>query len=111
MGSNNLTYRVWGLPSNASASDSENILSAICDTDGQKTMPKVHSIGLDPYELGSNVPKVATVTFAHTPIPLRDGEEWTFPTQESEISIRIDTRFLGFTPLNAMENGEEPDVE
>jgi hypothetical protein len=109
------TYRVWGLPSDASAHDSEKILSSLLDKDGQKTKPTVQSLGLDPYKFGRSVPKVATVTFEQTPGVLSEGDLWNFSVDgaasRTKFHITIDTHFLGFTPLNSVKDDEDHKTE
>lgn len=106
--SSDRTYRVRGLPSNASIPESEKILSDLFDKDGQVTKPKIHSLGFDPSETESSATKIATATFGHAPIELEEGNDWDFPVDYDRNPIKIDTRFLGFTPLNC---DEDPKVE
>ena len=109
------TYRVQGLPPDASTHDSEKILSALLDTEGQKIKPTVHSLGLDPYKFGRSLPKVATVTFEQTPGVLSEGHEWSFSVDgaasRTKFHITIDTHFLGFTPLNSVKDDREHKTE
>lgn len=111
------TYRVQGLPSDASVRDCEQILRALFDKeDGRdRIKPKVHSLGLDPYESGRNALKVATATFAYTPDTLSGEGPWNLnfsgnttgdpPDDTETFPIKIDTDFLGFTPLNTIQDG------
>ncbi|KAH8721576.1 hypothetical protein GQ44DRAFT_623108 [Phaeosphaeriaceae sp. PMI808] len=118
-GERDRSYRVSGLPHDASFEDSVNILSALFDTDSHKTEPDVHSLGLDPYRFGRTVSKVATATFAQIPETLCEGNNWTFsvdsaayrPGSATKFPVTIDTHFLGFTPLNSVKDDEDHKID
>jgi hypothetical protein len=111
------TYRVWGLPPGVNVDDAEQILEEFFDSDGLSTEPEVHSLGLDPYNFGRNVERVATVTFANTPDALREGDHWRIRKRVSvkgaatRLALTIDTAFLGFTPLNSVKDDEDHKFE
>jgi len=116
---NDRTYCVQGLPTGISEEDTERILANYFNKDGEDTGPEVHSLGLDPYTFGRNVEMVATVTFANTPSMLRQGNEWIITLRGVEyqsatipkLSIVIDVKFEGFTPLNTVKDDENHKVE
>ncbi|KXJ84606.1 hypothetical protein Micbo1qcDRAFT_129391, partial [Microdochium bolleyi] len=111
------TYRVQGLPPDIDADEAEQILEEFFDSDGLSTKPKVHSLGLNPFSFGCNMTRVATVTFANTPETLRDGNRWGPNKRVSvkgittDIRLEIDTTFLGFTPLNLVENDGDHKID
>ncbi|KXJ85385.1 hypothetical protein Micbo1qcDRAFT_141600, partial [Microdochium bolleyi] len=111
------TYRVQGLPSGIDADDAEQLLEEFFDFDGLSTKPEVHSLGLDPFSFDCNVKKVATVTFAKTPEALRDGDHWCIRKRVAvkgttiKIVLTIDTTFLGFTPLNLVNDDVDHEID
>ena len=114
---NDRTYRVSGLPGGVSFEDSESILRDFFSTDGYVTEPIVHSLGLDPYAFGRHVDMVATVTFLPTPPTLLGKTNYHFKMRTTyqnvnvQLSLTIDTHFLGFTPLNAIKDDEAHKIE
>lgn len=114
---NDRTYRLWGLPAGVTIEESELILQNFFDSDGTKTEPTVHSLGLDPYTFGRNVEVVATVTFSQTPPALLDGNRWHLKKKVPyqgvmlKLSLSIDITFIGFTPLNDVKDDEDHKIE
>ncbi|KAL4883004.1 hypothetical protein BJY04DRAFT_216722 [Aspergillus karnatakaensis] len=108
-----LTFRAQGFPANYLAKDIENLLSEVLDQEECETFPTVFAVGLDPLSPGRDVHTVATLRFKQI---LRDlpqtvdqlqAGEWNFEVPKHGITISIDTRFLGFTPLNSVKGDEE----
>jgi hypothetical protein len=111
------TFRVWGLPAGVSADESEDILKYFFDLDGFSTEPTVHSLGLDPYKFGREVDFVGTATFSRIPPALLSGNHWritkttVYRNNSMRISLTIDTTFDAFTPLNAIKDNEDHQIE
>lgn len=114
---NDRTYRIWGLPAGITIEESELVLQNFFDSDGNITEPKVHSLGLDPYNFGRNVEVVTTVTFSRIPQDLVNGKNWYLMKQVPyngamvKLCLSIDTTFLGFTPLNDVKDNEDHKIE
>ncbi|KAL7970871.1 hypothetical protein HDV63DRAFT_372603 [Trichoderma sp. SZMC 28014] len=111
MATTKTTYRVQGLPSNASPSDIKGIISKALGGDGILQDPTIHSLASDPYKPPGTSMKVATVTFEHTPESLKKRNELTADVSWSGTMyhISVDSSFMGFTPLNDVE-GEYTDA-
>jgi hypothetical protein len=115
------TYRVQGIPGAYTKEDSRILLSAILPGESENPEPTIHSLGADPSSsLGNNRFQIATVTFRRDPIYFRDGRsEWLLPaTRLGSLSgkgmvssITVDSHFLGFTPLNSVEDGPGHNIE
>ncbi|PON19965.1 hypothetical protein TGAM01_v211171 [Trichoderma gamsii] len=106
MATTKTTYRVQGIPANASPDDIKTIISKALGEDGIKADPTIHSLGSNPYKPPNTSTKVATVTFAHTPENLdRRGELTADVPWDNKIHhISVDSSFQGFTPLNDTED-------
>lgn len=104
MGTAKTTYRVQGLPVDASPNDLKTIISQALGEDASILDPTIHSLASDPYRPpdSSTSTKVATVTFQHAPKALKDGDRLTADvTWDSKTHyITVDSSFGGFTPLN-----------
>ena len=103
------TYRVQGLPVTFTEEDCRRLLSSVLAGTNENPEPTIHSLSVDPYAAECSI---ATVTFNSDPAGLQDGrEEWTFAIPMSRISrhstalssITIDTHFMGFTPLDPIQ--------
>ncbi|KAH7317172.1 hypothetical protein B0I35DRAFT_268011 [Stachybotrys elegans] len=111
------TYRVSGLPPNVTFDQAKWILEAFFDSDGVATEPKVHSLGLDPFDFGRNVDMIATVTFSQTPAEFLEGDCWVrekvFTNEDDLVSLvlTIDTKFDGFTPINTVKDDEDHKID
>lgn len=114
---NHRNYRIWGLPAGITIEESELVIQNFFDSDGNITEPKVHSLGLDPYNFGRNVEVVATVTFSRMPRDLLNGNHWYLKKHVPyhgamlKLCLSIDTTFLGFTPLNDVKDDEDHKIE
>lgn len=99
------TYRVQGLPSNASPVDIKRMISKALGEDGIRHGPTIHSLASDPYKPPNTSVKVATVTFEHTPESLKRRDEMAVDVSWNDTTyhISVDSSFMGFTPLNDME--------
>ncbi|EHK23526.1 uncharacterized protein TRIVIDRAFT_64038 [Trichoderma virens Gv29-8] len=106
MAATQTTYRVQGIPANASFDDVKTIISKAFDKDGVKANPTIHSLASDPYSPVNNGTKVATVTFAQTPGNLKNRGEVTaiVPWGYESHRIFVDSSFQGFTSLNDAED-------
>jgi len=113
MAARDLAYRVSGLPRGVTPDDAASILDSFFDDNrGQKPRAKVHSLGLDPLSGASqdNI-TVATVSFGNrVPDQLRTATTYygtakiRFRQRFLELSLTIDSDFLGFTPLNLVDD-------
>ncbi len=126
MGNNNTiimshkTYRVQGIPAAYTKEGSRILLSSILEGDGENPGPTVHSLGIDPSSSADNTFQTATVTFKQDPKIFQDKkDDWVFPiTRSSSLhyratsySLKFDSHFLGFTPLNSVENDSAHKIE
>lgn len=102
MGTAKITYRVQGLPVDASTNDIKIIISQALGEDASSLDPTIHSLASDPYRPPNSSTKVATVTFKHAPKALKDGDRLTADvTWDSKTHyLTVDSSFGGFTPLN-----------
>ncbi|EHK43092.1 hypothetical protein TRIATDRAFT_33444 [Trichoderma atroviride IMI 206040] len=102
MGTTKTTYRVQGIPVDASPDDIKMIISQALGEDASRLDPTIHSLASDPYKPPNSSTNVATVTFKHTPKTLKDSDRLTADvTWDSKTHyITVDSSFGGFTPLN-----------
>lgn len=102
MATTKTTYRVQGLPANASHNDIKAIISKALGENELKLDPTIHSLGSDPYKLSNTNRKVATVTFNYTPANLKTRDKLTAKViwGGTKHYISVDSSFGGFTPLN-----------
>ena len=114
------TYRVQGIPGAYTKEDCRKLLSAILPGERDNPEPTIHSLAADPSSSLGNRFQIATVTFRRDPIYIQDGQsEWLLPvTQLRSLSgkvmvssITVDSHFLGFTPLNSVEDGSGHNIE
>ncbi|KAL6896361.1 hypothetical protein GGI43DRAFT_385900 [Trichoderma evansii] len=105
MAATKTTYRVQGIPTNASFDDIKIIISKALGEDVIKLGPTIHSLGSDPYRPPNTSMKVATVTFEHTPETLKKCDDLTADVtwHNKTHQISVDSSFGGFTPLNDTE--------
>lgn len=102
MATTKTTYRVQGIPANASSDDIKRIISEALGEDESRLGPTIHSLGSDPYRPPNTSMKVATVTFNHAPRKLEKRDELTADVEWNKKThhISVDSSFGGFTPLN-----------
>jgi hypothetical protein len=120
MSSGTKTYRVQGIPGAYTKEDCRKLLSAILPGERDNPEPTIHSLAADPSSSLGNRFQIATVTFRRDPIYFQDGQsEWLLPvTQLRSLSgkgvvssITVDSHFMGFTPLNSVEDGSGHNIE
>ena len=126
MGNNNTviashkTYRVQGIPAAYTKEDSRILLSSILEGNGENPEPIIHSLGMDPSSSAGNRFQTATVTFKRDLKIFQDKkDDWVFPIPRSRSlhygatssSLKFDSHFLGFTPLNSFENDSAHKIE
>ncbi|OHF02533.1 hypothetical protein CORC01_02228 [Colletotrichum orchidophilum] len=103
-------YRVAGLPTGLSKAGAKEILDEVF---GTETQTIVRSLGLYPYTDSL----FATVMFFPVPSPLLEGHSWKFDKTLSfeghvrRVQLEIDTAFLGFTPLNVVEDTQDDRID
>ncbi|KAI9767398.1 MAG: hypothetical protein M1839_004517 [Geoglossum umbratile] len=111
------TYRVQGIPSELTKDQSRELLREVL---GANDELEVCSLGPNPYSTQRNTSQVATITLGQVPKSLQDGrDQWTFRIQANSppngengtSSIKIDTHFLGFTPVNPVNGGPDHQVD
>jgi len=114
------TYRVQGIPAAYTKEESRILLSSILEGDGENPEPIVHSLGIDPSSSAGKRFQTATVTFKQDPKIFHDKkDDWVFPITRSRplhygatsYSLKFDSHFLGFTPLNSFENDTAHKIE
>lgn len=114
------TFRVAGLPAGVTKDDATSIIDRVCEKLGETEFAcrsKVHSLGHDPYCLGQHTEIVATVTFDRLPPKLANEnsllveEEAEFRGEWIRLSLRFDSDFLGFTPLNEVDYPQDEIIE
>ncbi|KAF0323150.1 hypothetical protein GQ607_009694 [Colletotrichum asianum] len=103
-------YRVVGLPTGLSKASTKEILDELF---GTETQTIVRSLGLYPHADYL----VAIVMFFPVPSPLLKGRSWKFDKVLSfegrlrRVRVEIDTTFLGFTPLNVVEDNHDRRID
>ncbi|EQB51678.1 hypothetical protein CGLO_08762 [Colletotrichum gloeosporioides Cg-14] len=103
-------YRVVGLPTGLSKASAKEILDELF---GTETQTIVRSLGLYPHADCM----VAIVMFFPVPSPLLKGHSWkfdkvlSFESQVRRVRVEIDTTFLGFTPLNIVEDTHDSRID
>ncbi|KAF4856195.1 putative ankyrin repeat protein [Colletotrichum siamense] len=103
-------YRVIGLPTGLSKASTKEILDELF---GTETQTIVRSLGLYPHADYL----VAIVMFFPVPSPLLKGRSWKFDKVLSfegrvrRVRVEIDTTFLGFTPLNVVEDTHDSRID
>ncbi|KAF5493794.1 Death-associated protein kinase 1 [Colletotrichum fructicola] len=103
-------YRVIGLPTGLSKASTKEILDELF---GTETQTIVRSLGLYPHADYL----VAIVMFFPVPSPLQKGRSWKFDKVLSfegrvrRVRVEIDTTFLGFTPLNVVEDTHDSRID
>ncbi|KAK1962446.1 hypothetical protein LY78DRAFT_249507 [Colletotrichum sublineola] len=103
-------YRVAGLPAGLSKVSAKEILDGVF---GTETQTIVRSLGVYPYTDSI----FAIVMFFPVPSPLLDGHFWKFSKtlvcegQVRHVQLEIDTAFLGFTPLNVVDDTQDGRID
>ncbi|KAE9571901.1 hypothetical protein CGMCC3_g12123 [Colletotrichum fructicola] len=103
-------YRVVGLPTGLSKASTKETLDELF---GTETQTIVRSLGLYPHADYL----VAIVMFFPVPSPLLKGRSWKFDKVLSfegrvrRVRVEIDTTFLGFTPLNVVEDTDDSRID
>ncbi|KAI8271594.1 hypothetical protein K4K56_003168 [Colletotrichum sp. SAR 10_98] len=103
-------YRVVGLPAGLSKANTKEILDELF---GTETQTIVRSLGLYPHADYL----VAIVMFFPVPSPLLKGRSWkfakvlSFEGRARRVRVEIDTTFLGFTPLNVVEDTHDSRID
>jgi hypothetical protein len=94
---NSTTYRVRGLPIEASEHETKLILEQICQIESPKVTIAIHSLARNPRRLEN----VATVVFSQTPEQFADysKEEWSLKGHNNVYDLVFDVHFRGLTPL------------
>jgi hypothetical protein len=113
------TYRVQGIPPAYTKEDSRWLLRSILEGDNENLEPIIHSLGIDPSSSTNNRFQTATVAFKQDPEAFQDNKgDWvlpitrSFPFNDRAISsIKVDSHFLGFTPLNSFEDSSAHKIE
>lgn len=110
MSSKTVVHRVAGLPAGSSPASAKAVLEEIFESAIEVT---VRSIGVHP-QAASAV--VATVIFSPVPSQLRNSkhkiaEVVNFEGQPVQISLEIDTAFIGFTPLNTVDDSRQDQID
>ena len=114
------TYRVQGIPATYTKEDSRILLTSILQRDNDNPEPIIHSLGIDPSSSVDNRFQTATVAFKQDPRIFQDKKgDWLLPVPRSRSlhnqvpisSIKVDSHFLGFTPLNSFENESTHTIE
>lgn len=110
MSSKTVVHRVAGLPAGSSQASVKAILEEIFESVIEVT---VRSIGVHP-QAASAV--VATVIFSPVPSQLRNrrhkiAEVVNFEGQPVQINLEIDTEFIGFTPLNTVDDSRQDQID
>jgi hypothetical protein len=114
------TYRVQGIPATYNIERCRILLNSILEGDSQNSEPIIHSLGMDPSSSLENRFQTATVTFKKDPKTFQDKkDDWLLPVTRSRSlhsratssSIKFDSNFLGFTPLNSFEDNSEHKME
>ncbi|KAK1762095.1 ankyrin repeat protein [Phialemonium atrogriseum] len=108
-------YRVAGLPTNVSEHGAQSILDAFFGADAES---KIRSLGLHPQRSSSVVATVAIVMFSKMPTCLNGASPWKLEEKVIEhdgqvrhVRLEVDTKFLGFTPLNTVSDNEEHQID
>ncbi|KAL7928882.1 ankyrin repeat-containing domain protein [Trichoderma chlorosporum] len=106
MSSAEITFRVQGIPANASKNDAKAIIAKAFSKEGKPIHLGVHSLASDPYNRPNTTTKVATVSFAQVPETLNKRGEVTEEVSWNDENhyITVDSQFRGFTPLNDVED-------
>lgn len=111
MSGTEVVYRIAGFPAGASKPATKAILEEIF---GPETEIIVRSIGLHPLAVSA---VVATVIFLPVPSQLkgnsksRISEVVRFNGQPLQLQLEIDTDFLGFTPLNVVDDSQSGRID
>lgn len=111
------TYRVQGIPGTLTRENCRMLLNSVLKEENVNLDLVIHSLGPDPV---LSEFQVATITFRQVPKCLQDNkEEWTIPltnfkpsNDETTLhSITVDSHFLGFTPLNYINESSDNKTE
>jgi len=114
------TYRVQGIPTTYNREESRLLLKSILDRDNENPEPIIHSLCVDPSSSVGKRDQTATVSFKQDPKVFQDERsEWVLPIprlrsfwdRTSTSSIKVDSHFLGFTPLNGFEDDSDHKIE
>lgn len=106
-----VVYRIAGFPAGASKPATKAILEEIFESD---TEIIVRSVGIHPLAVSA---VVATVIFSPVPSQLkgnsksRISEVVRFNGQPLQLHLEIDTDFLGFTPLNVVDDSQAGQID
>ncbi|KAJ4423231.1 hypothetical protein N0V82_002092 [Gnomoniopsis sp. IMI 355080] len=110
MSGKEVVHRVAGLPVGASQAAAKSILE---DIFGPDTIITVRSVGVHPQAASA---LVATVIFSPVPSQLRNSkykisEVVRFEGQHVQLNLEIDTSFIGFTPLNTVNDSQDGQID
>ena len=106
------TFRVSGLPIGVTPDEAGKIIDDFFgDSHWRKIGTKVHSLGLDPLAMSSREDiTIATITFGkRVPDQLEKTSSYyaqatvSFRKKPIDVSLTIDSEFIGFTPLNIVD--------
>lgn len=110
MSGKEVVYRVAGLPVGVSQPAARSILTELF---GPEITITIRSLGSHP-QASSAV--VATVIFSPVPSQLGNGnhkisEVVRFEGQPVQLNLEIDTAFIGFTPLNTVDDSQDGQID
>jgi hypothetical protein len=111
------TYRVQGIPAALTKGGCRELLNAILEDGDEDLKLTVHSLCLDPHSSEHNPFQTATITFNRVPRSLQGNRsEWNLPITSNDGTtvpphIRVDSHFLGITPLNSTEDNPDHEIE
>ncbi len=105
MGNPTKTFRVRRVPANLSRSTLAGFLQRSVSALGGDTNICVRSLASSPDDWNSPPSQTATLEFVDLPPQFQSkaATTWEFPVPGHDIALTFDTDFIGFTPLNQVD--------